>query len=649
MSGERRIARLLITFTVLFAVIVQNFFFAFSTNMTGDVQYHRGVALTMTAGNFPGQSPVRGIVSYFGGFYPMVFGWASHLGGWSFDGLLSVVSWLAVICLPLALLYLGRSLWPSRALEPALLMFLGTIGSSLGRDPNAEWVFSALPSGANEWPLYPRDICLVLIVVALGIVTRDCSVKRLVGAGALCALGIATQSQVGVYGMLAVSALSIWQGRHTSTRATQIRRAMIPLGVAIAGSAWWWLPRVSAAIKSRGFLLASYPGLARPNTSLTGIINALGITGALAALGLAIVLRHGIGAQRFFGWWLAVFLPFGIFGRILGDVGLLTERRVWFFAAIPIVVCATSAAAWLTRIVPHGLALVAVAALVIVPSTIESIHTRDLIDAAWRPPAAGSPFGSRAWNGALHAVRQRVEASNGLAVLAPDVDALFLWQRTGAQPFSLWLTGPTKLGFDPARLTRWGMLDRLHLQNRAFKRGLGGLCALAREVRADDLVLRHRGHLLGTRDLRPASRYRVSPRDRSTETIRRTVNRHTEYFDVNSTEFLALHPGGSVPLGWSSPSVREIEVDLFLPVDPRSPPVLREPGGAIVVPILNADATRLIYRTPTGVPSGTTLRARSIVNVERVIGFEPTAFPLPSGAGVVDLPIAQVCPAAPAL
>src|SRR6478736_5714142 len=190
---DRRIAGGLILGTLLFALVVQSNFFEFSDSMRSDIAYHRGVALTMTAHLWQGEGPIHGVISYFGGLYPFTLGWASKLLGVSFDAVVSVVSWPFTLILPLVLLALGRALWPKRALEPALLVLIGTVGSSLAFDRNAEWVFSVLPSGANAWPVYPRDVALVAMIGALAVVLRPLTTRRVVTAGALVTVAVCTQ------------------------------------------------------------------------------------------------------------------------------------------------------------------------------------------------------------------------------------------------------------------------------------------------------------------------------------------------------------------------------------------------------------------------------------------------------------------------
>jgi transposase len=116
----------------------------------------------------------------------------------SFDSLLSVVSWFATLAPPAALLLLGRRLWPERPINQGILVFVGTVGSSLALDARVEWVNSFLPSGTNLWPLYPRDVAVVLMVFALGVAMGGESLRRYAAVGLLAGAAVATQAQVGL-------------------------------------------------------------------------------------------------------------------------------------------------------------------------------------------------------------------------------------------------------------------------------------------------------------------------------------------------------------------------------------------------------------------------------------------------------------------
>jgi hypothetical protein len=409
----------------------------------------------------------------------------------------------------------------------------------------------------------------------------------------------------------------------------------------VVASSWWWIPRVIAALQSGRLLLDSSPSLPRPDGSAIGILNALGVVGILAVGGLLVVWSESA-AHRGFGIWLLLFVPMIVFGGALADEGLITQRRAWLFAAIPMVVVATCGAAALLRVLPTVPVLVVLVVALVVPSTVEIVHTRDDLVAHWQERPLGT-FGTRQWDEALTTLRARTLGANGTVVLAPDVDAAFVWERTGAQPFSLWLSGSTKLGFDPAGLTPWGYLERVRLQDAAFRAGLPGLCSLARRTGASGLVLRHYGRLLGTHDRRPSAVYRVGPQHRTRATLRRTVAPGTRYLDLNSTEALHLAAGARIPVGWSSARVRRLDVGMLGP--PRADAMaLVPPSGAPVRPTdVGASRVTKLRFDVRGIRPGTYLRARRPVTVVRTTGFEPAPIPLRRGAGAVDLATADVC------
>lgn len=642
---ERGIAIALIAITFLYALIVHTLFFMRSSAMGGDVAYHRGVAYTMSAGDWQGEGPVDGVISYFGGLYPFVLGWGSRLLDVSFDSLLSAVSWPFVVLLPLALLWLGRRLWPDTWLEPAVLTFLGTIGSSFALDDQAMWVNSVLPSGANLWPVYPRDVALVLLIAALAIVAGGESRWRSVAAGATAGVAVCVHAQFGGYAVVVLLAYGLWRaGRAGLWRWSG--DAVVLVGVALLVSVWWWLPRLDTALESGRLVLRSYPGLASPAESLGGIVVALGAVGILAVPGVVLAVRRRARNETFAAAWILLLAPIGLLAAIAGDVGVVTPRRIWFFAAIPIVICATvAAAAWLRR-GPVVVVAVIVGAAVLAPGISEAVQTRDLVERLWAPEAAGGPFGASAWSPALAQLRRLVRDRGSVQVLAPDNDALWIWEQSGAQPFSFFPAGSVKLGFDPATTTDYGYLERVQLAQRAFGDGMPGLCRLADEVDADAFVLRRDGDLLGTHDGPPGARYRVDPRDRTKRSVHRAVGPGLGYFDANTGELLELAPGRAVPIGWSDPDVRRLDVyqNRIRPVPPL---ILVMPDGRRLVPRLVRAGRSLVLRfpTPDGVPPGAVLVAnhRGMDRIARIVGYEPVPdLPGPE-SGPVALDPAKVC------
>lgn len=625
--GERVVAALLLWFTLLFALVVQSLLFHRSGAMRGDVSYHRGVAFSMTAGDFQGAGPLHHLLSYFGGLYPLTLGFGSRWLGVSFDELLSVVSWPATVALPLALWWLGRRIWPGAALEPAVLAFLGTVGSSLGGDPAAMWVRSVLLSGANLWPLYPRDVALVLVIAALAVAMRPPSWRASVLAGVLAGTALCLQAQFGVYAVVVVAGYGLWRAWPERAWGRSARESVVVAGIAAAVSAWWWWPRLRTYLDTGRLLLRSYPGATEAPGGLDGIIGALGILGLLAVPGVVLALRRGHSTERFAGVWLLLFAPIVVLGGIVGDTGVLTARRVLFLAGIPLAVSATIAATRLLHRVPLALALPVLVIAVVIPSVGEASWARDRVSGFWVEAPTPDPYATTAWSPVLERLRDRVQERGSVVVIAPDNDAEFLWERTGAQPFSLWLPGWVKLGFPPEPTTGLGYLTRVRMLDDAFVHGLPGLCRLARTASASALVLRRDGPLIGTFDVRPSARWRVDPADRTERSIRRNVGPAATYLDQNETEVLAVARGSQIPLGWDAPGVRVVDVELQpRGGDPAQPEVvLRLADGERLRPEYQpAGPTRVLlrYRTPHGIATGTRLEPRTRATVSRIIGYE---------------------------
>ncbi len=209
------------------------------------------------------------------------------------------------------------------------------------------------------------------------------------------------------------------------------------------------------------------------------------------------------------------------------------------------------------------------------------------------------------WNPVFNELRDQVIEHGHREVIAPDGDADFVWTETGAQPFSLWLPGSIKLGFDPKPETGLSYVQRVRTSEAAFREGLEGLCQLAHR-RDAALVLRHDGSLLGTHDVRPSAKYRVDPKHRVADSLNRTVAPFTIYEDRNSSEALVLTPGAVLPVGFSGPGIRLLDVLL----EPRYPDVfanprltLQLPDGTAIQPTqerLARNSIRLRYQLPDG-------------------------------------------------
>jgi hypothetical protein len=640
---EHRIATGLLVVTFGFAIVFQTLFFHFSSTMGGDVEYHRAVGYSMTSGPWQGEGPIQGVIAYFGGLYPMVLGWGSHLLGVSFDGLLSVVSWPFVLVMPLALYWLGRSLWPEERLEPAVLAFVGTVGSSLALDDRATWVNGLLLSGANLWPIYPRDVALVLTIVSLAIVIGGDTRLRAALGGVALGVAICVQAQVAMYGIAVVGAFLLWRAWPMRAWRDWIGQTIWFVASAALVSVWWWVPRVSALVESRGLALESYPGKTTPNITASGILVALGVVGLLAIPGAVIALRQRRVGVRFAGVWLVAIAPWALVSGVVGDLGIITSRRTWLLASIPLVLCAAVGATALLRRWPAPWVLVLLLAAILVPSAAEALQTRDRVAEVWVRKPIGDPYSEARWDPALDRLRDASQERGSVLVLAPDNDALYVWRHSGAHPFSFLQAGAAKLGFDLERLTGKSYIERVRTSERA--QGIPARCALAGEEGADFFVLRRDGDLLGTYDSRPSARYRVDPRSRTTDTIDRRVGPGLRYLDLSATELLEVAPGAGMELGWSSPDVRRVDVyqDRARPVPPM---VLVLPDGRRITPRLERAGSALIlqFPTPDGVPRGAELVAndRGRARVSRVVGYERVDG-IPESRGPVVIDPATLC------
>ena len=267
---------------------------------------------------------------------PLGLAYGSHWLGVSFDGFLSVLSWFSTLALPLVFLWLGRThLAEALVRARRSCVFLGTIGSSLAFDNQLIWVKSILPSGANLWPLYPRDAALVLVIAAFAVTIGGRSLKRAAITGVILAVTVCVHAQLAVYGLAIVGVLRALAWRGATGSASGSVRSRSTTGLTVVLSAWWWWPRFDVVVNTRTLLLQSWPGRPSPPLSPEGIIVATGIVGVLAVPGIVLAFRRPDRTLRYVATWLAVSIPLALGASALGDAGFITDRRVWLFAAIP--------------------------------------------------------------------------------------------------------------------------------------------------------------------------------------------------------------------------------------------------------------------------------------------------------------------------
>ena len=345
--------------------------------------------------------------------------------------------------------------------------------------------------------------------------------------GRVLGVGVALGAVVLVHLQIALLAAGCSSpGRSSQAVRTRTARPILELAgaglVAIAISAWWWVPRVAATIDSGGLLLGGFPGSPSLRVGPGRILHGVRRGGHLRAARPGRPGRASSAARS-------------------RDALPRLDRR-------------------LRAARPHRPAPRRVGPGVGAPRLVARVHPADGHRGGGadddRRPAAGGPVrrrgrgrrhpavgprdgrlgparqrrvgcqgapasasstprrGTRSWPTS----RDRVRADGHHVAVTYDAYEAWVWSLSGAQVPSLWLPGPFKLGFDPERLTGVSYLDRLRAQETAFAGGLPAICDFAAAYRRRLDPPRRRG-----RDGRPARRHTRVPLSRGPA---RTERRH---------------------------------------------------------------------------------------------------------------------------
>jgi hypothetical protein len=630
-SNERRLVAAILGIAVAWTIVVGSNFLQVSSWIVGDIAYHRGVAYTMQGVAWQGEGPYVGLLSYYGGLYPLILGRLAALLAQPFDLVLSVASWCLALLWPLACWFLGRRIWPDRPLAAALFVLIATTAAPF-TNRVLIWVDSPLASTQNAFPTYPRDLALVLVVVAAGAALGATRRGRMVGTGLALGGVILVHLQIA---MLTGWILMAWAGvTAVRSRSPGPVIEFIAAGlISLAISAWWWIPRVATTIQSGGLLLGGYPGSPPLRVGPDNFFMAFGIVAVLALLGFAIVAarRPLAGRLGLFFVWLAACLPLIALDRIIGGSDLVSERRVWLLASIPLTIVAAAVAARIAGRLRPATLVAFVAFVVVAPSLPGTVATARLVRDAWQPGRAGGRiFDAARWDPIFADLNMRVRSEGRHVAVTYDAYETWVWSFSGAQVPSLWLPGPFKLGFDPARLTGLSQLQRLDAQEEAFDGGRPGICNLARSSAAGSVILDVEQGLLGTYDETPASPFRVDPKKRGIDTIERTVEPGIHYIDRGGFDVLELDPGTRWTPGFRSPNVRLLAVEFIVPQLPFGVLVQPYPLGVVETPAgevsfgagLAAGPARIVVPVD-GVDDRIAIAARAPFDLTRVTGFEP--------------------------
>lgn len=588
--------------------------------MLGDLAYHRGVAYSMAAGMVQGEGPYAGLISYYGGLFPLVFGWAADAIGTSFDRVVSVASWLGGPLWVLASLVMAIRLWPGDRSTISIFVLLATVAAPFSQRADQLWVESTLAGSSAYWPLYPRDVALVLVLLLVAVMLASRRWLRVGGAGLIVATMAMFHVQIAIVagGFLALHAA--WEARRTRDRFPLMEVGVAGI-VALVAAAWWWLPRVEPTLASGGLLLSDYVGREPLRLDLQGYLVMMGPVGIFSLIGLPVMLtRRPI--PRATGLILvlaAALIPLILLDRLTDGLDLLSERRLWLLFSIPATVAAAVAVAGLVRILPK-LAVVVVGIAMIASLIPGTRATLAIIGTAWtQGEAGGTTWRPSVWVPLWNEVAERTRERRGLLLGTYDTYATWTWSFTGASVVSAWLPGPFKLGFDPARVTGLGYLERLAIIDRSF-RGRDALCSTLEPLGVDLFLLDRRDDLVAAYDHTPASRFRLDPRARATAEPLRLVAPGIEYQDLNGYDRLQMEPGASIRLDWTDPGIEELVIEVEASGG-GSADLVVSAGGQTTDIGGNPGRRRYVVRTPDGVQGDLTISARSRVWLYRVSGF----------------------------
>jgi hypothetical protein len=535
--------------------------------------------------------------------------------------LLSIVSWFAGIGWVFATYLLARRLWPTDRLTVGAFVLLATVAVPFSTDRSAIWVDSTLASSQNYWPLFPRDVALMLMVLTAAALLEPSTGRRVVISGLLIGAMVMFHTQLAVLTGWFVG-LSIGWSSLRSRQPLRLLEIAAIAAIALLVSAWWWIPRVGPTLVSGSLLLTDYPNESFQGLGLLSYLPNMGLVGALSGLGFALLVarRFRSPAATLLIVWACSVLVFLVLDWTTSAAGLITERRLWLVFSIPAMAAAAVAATELLRLLPRP-----AAAAFLVAATVSllpgSLATFEQVRTAWTEGQAGQvAFEPATWRPLWQSLNQRARAQHGLVLATYDTYAVWTWSFSGAQPVSVWLPGYVKLGFDPAAVTGLSYLDRQQILTSAFA-GRDAMCDGFAQAGATTFLLDRSGGLVATYDRTPAMDYRVDPSVRTLASIEREVSPGVVYEDQNSYDFLLMTAGGSYHLDWVDPKIKRLAIVAQLATGEDPAMRVRVGGERIKFQASSADRAAYVVDTPLGVTDGVTIKARRNVRLFRISAF----------------------------
>lgn len=458
----------------------------------GDLAFHLATAHTMAQGSLNGAGVYAGIPSYYGGAFPLVLALAEHADGDS-GTLLMIVSWAEPLLWAASAWVLGRALWTTRV-GSALFVAFVLFGAGVGLGPSDRSVDAPNLAGQVFWPIFPRDIAFMLLMLTVAAGLRG----RWLTGGVLAAVALSVQAQIGMVGLgcLLLALLVGEQGRW------RWRLAAAAASVALIGSVWWWLPRLVWA-REYGVVLANSRTRIDLVPSVSTLWHAFGLVGLLAVVGAVGWFVKQVPTEHvlFRRLWAGSALLLVVLAA-LAPGALISFRRALVVAALPVAVAAVDAVVTLAprlRFRWLGVTVAAVLVVAVVGSSVPVLRaTRQQVSQLWgKSHYAMVAYDENDW----HHVWTDVGRSGGGPLLSDPSDAAMVWFRTGRPVAYAQRPGYLKLGFDARRATGWSEDDRRREVTSAFLHGPTALCALARRRHLSRLVLRSMRGRLGVVDV----------------------------------------------------------------------------------------------------------------------------------------------------
>jgi hypothetical protein len=457
---------------------------------SGDLAYHIGVSRTITPAHLAGFGPYAGLPSYYGGTFPLALQ-VAHAFSLSPEAALTTVSWFEPALWVASAGYLAVALWPAARSAQLTFVVLLIAGAGVGHSSSNVSVNAPTLSAQVFWPLYPRDLTIMLTLLAVGCALR----KRWVLAGVLSGLALATEVQIGVLcclltGLALVTVHGVRRGG---------RYGLSSLAVAGLVSTWWWLPRV-IWVADYGTALKGDAFGGDVSHSWHTIVQASGLLLPLALLGVVGAYRlRREPTMRFLLAWAAV-AGIAVAGSLLVSSELLSFRRTLVLAGVPLAALATTgiqallATSWGQRQrawLPVFLCVVALAPSV---PTLARTRAADLGQFESQT-VAGFSYPESSWT----PVWKRLRVGDGQVLSAPQ-DASVTWFQTGRPVAWAIRPGYLKTWFDVGAATGWAEATREREVTEAFSGRRPVMCALLQRRHIDLALLRSGPNLLGTFD-----------------------------------------------------------------------------------------------------------------------------------------------------